>query len=209
MNFHCKFSKRWLSFKIQFKIEFLLSSTVRILQSDWLRAFLTMPYYKLTNHLLQFLNLYLHAKNQIYSFAFSWDIANLRILWFDWLWAFWLIIRELELSHIWDLPIFVNKNIFLENWSLLVFRFYNYLKKSEKTNQRLPSQTQNWQMDWRTRNGHLIGPPFTRASYKKILSVWMGDLISTAKPQYAKNYYSLDTHYFRINAPSRHLPALS
>ena len=158
MNLHCKFSKRWLSFKIQFKIEFLLSSTVRILQFDWLRAFLIMPYYKLTNHLLQFLNRYLYAKNQIHSFAFSWDIANLRILWSDWLWAFWLISRELELSHIWDLcrhkannikfhltlnpeksndktfgkaektliighfdpnlPIFVNKNIFLENWSV-------------------------------------------------------------------------------------------
>ena len=51
-------------------------------------------------------------------------------------------------------------------------------------------------MDWRTRNGHLIGPPFTRASYKKILSVWMGDLISTAKPQYAKNSYSLDYPLF-------------
>ena len=49
---------------------------LRMLQSDWLRAFLTMYNLKFTNHPLHFFNLYLHAKNQGDSSFFSWDKTN-------------------------------------------------------------------------------------------------------------------------------------
>ena len=54
---------------------FLRISWLRILQSDWLRAFLTPSKLKFLNHLLRLLNHYLHVKNQVDLSISSWDRA--------------------------------------------------------------------------------------------------------------------------------------
>ena len=65
---------------------------LRILQPDWLGTFLA----KFTNYLLCFLNLYLHAKNEVDAIIIPWNIADLRILQSDWIRAFCVITQELE-----------------------------------------------------------------------------------------------------------------
>ena len=74
----------------------------KILQSDWPKAFLTLPNQKFTIFRCFFFNLYLHATNQVYSFFF-WDIADLRILQSGLLRTLWLTTLEREFSQIWDL----------------------------------------------------------------------------------------------------------
>ena len=69
-----------------------------IQQCDWVRAFSTTPNSKYTSYFSHFLNLYLHATNQVDSYFFTLNTADLRILQSDWLGAFWLITQESELS---------------------------------------------------------------------------------------------------------------
>ena len=57
---------------------------LRILKLDWLRALLTIPDKKFTNHILHFLNLYLHATNQVDSLTLTRDVADSGILIFLW-----------------------------------------------------------------------------------------------------------------------------
>ena len=61
-----------------------------------MRALLTMPNYKFTNHKLRFLYLHHHVKNRVDSSIFSWDIADLWILQSHWLRAFWLVTQGTE-----------------------------------------------------------------------------------------------------------------
>ena len=48
------------------------------------------------------MNLYQQAKNQDISWIRSGDIVDIKMVQSDWLRAFWLISRKLDLSQIWD-----------------------------------------------------------------------------------------------------------
>ena len=48
------------------------------------------------------MNLYQQAKNLDISWIRSGDIVDIKMVQSDWLRAFWLISRKLDLSQIWD-----------------------------------------------------------------------------------------------------------
>ena len=48
------------------------------------------------------MNLYQQAKNQDISWIRSGDIVDIKMVQSDWLRAFWLISRKLDLSQTWD-----------------------------------------------------------------------------------------------------------
>ena len=48
------------------------------------------------------MNLYQQAKNQDISWIRSGDIVDIKMVQSDWLRAFWLISRKLDLPQIWD-----------------------------------------------------------------------------------------------------------
>ena len=53
----------------------------------------------------------MHAKNKLHHSLLSWNIIFSRILWFDWLTAFWSITKEPEFCQIWDLWWNISNNI--------------------------------------------------------------------------------------------------
>ena len=62
-----------------------------------------MPYQKLFNQLLFFVNLYQHAKNEVVSSICSEEMLAFKILQSEWLGAFWPISEEQFFSQIEDL----------------------------------------------------------------------------------------------------------
>ena len=62
-----------------------------------------MPITKMFNKLLIFMKLYQHAQNKAISSIFYGDIADIKMLPFDWLRTFSPISQETDFPQIWDL----------------------------------------------------------------------------------------------------------
>ena len=77
----------------------------RILQSDWPKAFLTLPNQKFTIFRCFFFFFFesISTCHKSSLFILFWDIDDLRILQSYWLRTLWLTTLEQEFSQIWDL----------------------------------------------------------------------------------------------------------
>ena len=75
----------------------------KILQSDWPKAFLTLPNQKFTIFRCFFFLIFIYMPQIKFIHFFFLDIADLRILQSDLLRTLWLTTLEREFSQIWDL----------------------------------------------------------------------------------------------------------
>ena len=76
------------------------------------------------------MNLYQYAKNQVFLSFFSRDIADLKILEYDWLRAFWRISQQPNFSQIW----YLSKNtainfLYRPNSEKKMTKFFKKFKK--------------------------------------------------------------------------------